>query len=280
MLFNKRLWAIYQMANHHDSIRALLLYDFEIDSNESGYKFILICTNPSTFFIDLNWVKEIEPVSHIEKERSFYHQQDHIYFNCCVIFKSGWSSQFIFIKNNQPNYFLKQRKVIVFMDRDFLIKSEQIRIEAVNLGQWQDPPTENELRVLACEFYEGILQLCRLIKQQQLYLTLEIKEKCIEQTIIHLIQWLTYFGECFCEDELKEIRMLTNYPTQIIESITFRQLSKYIQLANNLFRLYCKHMKYNYQTQQVLLLKEYIEILLRQEQITSKGYKMDLVRVD
>lgn len=279
MLLNKQLWSIYQMANKREVIKALLLYDFEEVEEELAYKFIVICTDPASFFMDLNWVNEIDPVWHIEKERSFY-QQSHIYFNCCVIFKSGWSSQFIFIKNDESNYFVKQRKVIVFIDRDFLIKSEQIRIEAVSFGHWQEPPTEIELRTLACDFYEGILQVCRFIKQRQLYLTLPIKENCIEQTIVHLVQWVTYFGECFSVDELKEIRELTNYPSKVTESMTFKQLLKYMQLANRLFEIYCKYMKYDYHSQQIVLLKEYIDVFLNQEHVKFESYKKGLIRVN
>ena len=71
MLLNQQLWSVYQMASNRESIRALLLYDFEEEDTDLGYKFIVICTDPASFFIDLNWVNEIDPVGHIEKERSF-----------------------------------------------------------------------------------------------------------------------------------------------------------------------------------------------------------------
>ena len=119
-----------------DNPKAPQASNFEEEDTDLGYKFIVICTDPASFFIDLNWVNEIDPVGHIEKERSFY-QSSHIYFNCCIIFKTAWSSQFIFIKNDEKSYFFKQSKIIVFIDRDFLIKSERIRIEAMNFGQWR-----------------------------------------------------------------------------------------------------------------------------------------------
>ena len=279
MLLNQQLWSVYQMASNRESIRALLLYDFEEEDTDLGYKFIVICTDPASFFIDLNWVNEIDPVGHIEKERFFY-QSSHIYFNCCIIFKTAWSSQFIFIKNDEKSYFFKQSKIIVFIDRDFLIKSERIRIEAMNFGQWKEPPIEVELRALVSDFYEEILQICRLIKQQPFYFTLSSPEFCIEWTIVHFVQWLSYFGVCFSVEELQDINALINSPSKVTEVISFKQLSKYIQLATHLLELYCDYTNYNYQTPQIVLLKEYIDIILRQENVRSEGYKMSLVRVN
>ena len=40
MLLNQQLWSVYQMASNRESIRALLLYDFEEEDTDLGYKFI------------------------------------------------------------------------------------------------------------------------------------------------------------------------------------------------------------------------------------------------
>ena len=49
MLLNQQLWSVYQMASNRESIRALLLYDFEEEDTDLGYKFIVICTDPASF---------------------------------------------------------------------------------------------------------------------------------------------------------------------------------------------------------------------------------------
>ncbi len=280
MLFNQHLWAIYHMANRHDSIRALLLYDFEYnEETETSYKFIIISPNPTTFFVDLNWIEEIDQVCHIEKEHSFYEQSD-IYFNCCVIFKSGWSSQFIFIKNQHPKYFFKYRQLIVFIDRDKMIESEQIRIDAMTYGQWQDPPVENKFQELSSDFYEGILQVSRLIKNQQLMLARKLLESNIEQPIIYLVQWLSYFGQYFYEEELKKIEDLIHYPSKSKEILTFDQLALYLEVGDYLLLLYSKCMNYRRYSQQIIVLKDYIQLIFESEWVASNSNKFAMIRVN
>lgn len=280
MLFNEHLWAVYRMAHRHESIRALLLYDFESnEETEMSYKFIIISPNPTTFFVDLSWIEEIDQVWHIEKEHLFYEQSE-IYFNCCVIFKSGWSSQFIFIKNQQPKYFFKYHQLIVFIDRDEMIKSEQIRIAAITYGQWQDPPTENRFKELSRDFYEGILQVSRLIKNQQLTLARQFLESNIEQPIIYLVQWLSYFGQYFYEKELKKIEGVIHYPSKSKELLTLDQLALYLDVGDYLLLLYSKSMNYRFDNQQIIVLKDYIQLIFESERDVSNSNKFAMIRVN
>ena len=114
MFLNRQLWAIYHMALKRENIRMLLLDQDDFKASELNYKFIVMSTNPMMFLKNLDWMEEIDEVEHVEREHSFY-QNSKIFFNSCVIFKTGWSCQFTFIEKNEQTIFLKQSNRLVLL---------------------------------------------------------------------------------------------------------------------------------------------------------------------
>ena len=278
MFLNQQLWAIYHMALKRESIRTLLLYDDGWRETDLSYKFIIICTNPMNFFKNLGWIEEIDKVEHIEREHSFY-QNSEIFFNSCVIFKTGWSCQFIFIENKRETIFLKQSNIVVFIDRDQLIKSEQIRLDAIKSGQWHELPKETELEEIITDFYENALHLCHLYKQQLKHNLLMKQKEPLDRTIIYLLQWLNFLGECFYEDELKKISHLIDVPVMTNKPITFQLILEYIEAVDYLALLYLKCMNYQLESAKSMILKDYINYMINQETNDVKGNKLAIFRV-
>ena len=222
MFLNRQLWAIYHMALKRENIRMLLLDQDDFKASELNYKFIVMSTNPMMFLKNLDWMEEIDEVEHVEREHSFY-QNSKIFFNSCVIFKTGWSCQFTFIEKNEETIFLKQSNRLVFIDRDQLVKSEQIRFEALKNDQWHDLPEETELEEMMIDFYELVLRLCHLHKKSLKDNSLLKQNELLVRPIIYLLQWLNFLGECFSEDQFKQIDELTNLPIKEVKRYRLRR---------------------------------------------------------
>ena len=262
MFLNHQLWAVYQMALKRESIRTLLLYDVGLGEADLSYKFIISSTEPMNYFKNLDWIEEVGQVEHIEREHSFY-QNSEIVFNSCVIFKTGWSCQFIFIAAKRETIFLKQSNMIVFIDRDQFIKSEQIRLDAIKSGQWHELPKEIEFEELVIGFYENALHLCHLSKQKLKRDVLIKQKELLERPIIYLLQWLSFLGECFYEDELKKISPLIEVSIRAHQPITGQLILEYMEAVDDLVVLFLKCMNYELKSAQSMLLKDYINYMIK-----------------
>ena len=279
MFLNRQLWAIYHMALKRENIRMLLLDQDDFKASELNYKFIVMSTNPMMFLKNLDWMEEIDEVEHVEREHSFY-QNSKIFFNSCVIFKTGWSCQFNFIEKNEQTIFLKQSNRLVFIDRDQLVKSEQIRFEALKNDQWHDLPEETELEEMMIDFYELVLRLCHLHKKSLKDNSLLKQNELLVRPIIYLLQWLNFLGECFSEDQFKQIDELTNLPIKRGEEISIEAILLHLKAMDELVLRYLGCMNYQLVSGKLNLLKDYIDYLINQEINVAKSNNLEIFRAN
>lgn len=279
MFLNRQLWAIYHMALKRENIRMLLLDQDDFKASELNYKFIVMSTNPMMFLKNLDWMEEIDEVEHVEREHSFY-QNSKIFFNSCVIFKTGWSCQFTFIEKNEQTIFLKQSNRLVFIDRDQLVKSEQIRFEALKNDQWHDLPEETELEEMMIDFYELVLRLCHLHKKSLKDNSLLKQNELLVRPIIYLLQWLNFLGECFSEDKFKQIDELTNLPIKRGEEISIEAILLHLKAMDELVLRYLSCMNYQLVSGKLNLLKDYIDYLINQEINVAKSNNLEIFRAN
>lgn len=279
MFLNRQLWAIYHMALKRENIRMLLLDQDDFKASELNYKFIVMSTNPMMFLKNLDWMEEIDEVEHVEREHSFY-QNSKIFFNSCVIFKTGWSCQFTFIEKNEQTIFLKQSNRLVFIDRDQLVKSEQIRFEALKNDQWHDLPEETELEEMMIDFYELVLRLCHLHKKSLKDNSLLKQNELLVRPIIYLLQWLNFLGECFSEDQFKQIDELTNLPIKRGEEISIEAILLHLKAMDELVLRYLACMNYQLVSGKLNLLKDYIDYLINQEINVAKSNNLEIFRAN
>ena len=279
MFLNRQLWAIYHMALKRENIRMLLLDQDDFKASELNYKFIVMSTNPMMFLKNLDWMEEIDEVEHVEREHSFY-QNSKIFFNSCVIFKTGWSCQFTFIEKNEQTIFLKQSNRLVFIDRDQLVKSEQIRFEALKNDQWHDLPEETELEEMMIDFYELVLRLCHLHKKSLKDNSLLKQNELLVRPIIYLLQWLNFLGECFSEDQFKQIDELTNLPIKRGEEISIEAILLHLKAMDELVLRYLGCMNYQLVSGKLNLLKDYIDYLINQEINVAKSNNLEIFRAN
>lgn len=279
MFLNRQLWAIYHMALKRENIRMLLLDQDDFKASELNYKFIVMSTNPMMFLKNLDWMEEIDEVEHVEREHSFY-QNSKIFFNSCVIFKTGWSCQFTFIEKNEETIFLKQSNRLVFIDRDQLVKSEQIRFEALKNDQWHDLPEETELEEMMIDFYELVLRLCHLHKKSLKDNSLLKQNELLVRPIIYLLQWLNFLGECFSEDQFKQIDELTNLPIKRGEEISIEAILLHLKAMDELVLRYLVCMNYQLVSGKLNLLKDYIDYLINQEINVAKSNNLEIFRAN
>lgn len=279
MFLNRQLWAIYHMALKREIIRMLLLDQDDFKASELNYKFIVMSTNPMMFLKNLDWMEEIDEVEHVEREHSFY-QNSKIFFNSCVIFKTGWSCQFTFIEKNEETIFLKQSNRLVFIDRDQLVKSEQIRFEALKNDQWHDLPEETELEEMMIDFYELVLRLCHLHKKSLKDNSLLKQNELLVRPIIYLLQWLNFLGECFSEDQFKQIDELTNLPIKRGEEISIEAILLHLKAMDELVLRYLGCMNYQLVSGKLNILKDYIDYLINQEINVAKSNNLEIFRAN
>ena len=279
MFLNRQLWAIYHMALKRENIRMLLLDQDDFKASELNYKFIVMSTNPMMFLKNLDWMEEIDEVEHVEREHSFY-QNSKIFFNSCVIFKTGWSCQFTFIEKNEQTIFLKQSNRLVFIDRDQLVKSEQIRFEALKNDQWHDLPEETELEEMMIDFYELVLRLCHLHKKSLKDNSLLKQNELLVRPIIYLLQWLNFLGECFSEDQFKQIDELINLPIKRDEEISIEVILLHLKAMDELVLRYLASMNYQLVSGKLNLLKDYIDYLINQEINVAKSNNLEIFRAN
>ena len=279
MFLNRQLWAIYHMALKRENIRMLLLDRDDFKASELNYKFIVMSTNPMMFLKNLDWMEEIDEVEHVEREHSFY-QNSKIFFNSCVIFKTGWSCQFTFIEKNEETIFLKQSNRLVFIDRDQLVKSEQIRFEALKNDQWHDLPEETELEEMMIDFYELVLRLCHLHKKSLKDNSLLKQNELLVRPIIYLLQWLNFLGECFSEDQFKQIDELTNLPIKRGEEISIEAILLHLKAMDELVLRYLGCMNYQLVSGKLNILKDYIDYLINQEINVAKSNNLEIFRAN
>lgn len=279
MFLNRQLWAIYHMALKRENIRMLLLDQDDFKASELNYKFIVMSTNPMMFLKNLDWMEEIDEVEHVEREHSFY-QNSKIFFNSCVIFKTGWSCQFTFIEKNEQTIFLKQSNRLVFIDRDQLVKSEQIRFEALKNDQWHDLPEETELEEMMIDFYELVLRLCHLHKKSLKDNSLLKQNELLVRPIIYLLQWLNFLGECFSEDQFKQIDELTNLPIKRGEEISIEAILLHLKAMDELVLRYLGCMNYQLVSGKLNILKDYIDYLINQEINVAKSNNLEIFRAN
>ncbi len=279
MFLNRQLWAIYHMALKRENIRMLLLDQDDFKASELNYKFIVMSTNPMMFLKNLDWMEEIDEVEHVEREHSFY-QNSKIFFNSCVIFKTGWSCQFTFIEKNEETIFLKQSNRLVFIDRDQLVKSEQIRFEALKNDQWHDLPEETELEEMMIDFYELVLRLCHLHKKSLKDNSLLKQNELLVRPIIYLLQWLNFLGECFSEDQFKQIDELTNLPIKRGEEISIEAILLHLKAMDELVLRYLGCMNYQLVSGKLNILKDYIDYLINQEINVAKSNNLEIFRAN
>lgn len=279
MFLNRQLWAIYHMALKRENIRMLLLDQDDFKASELNYKFIVMSTNPMMFLKNLDWMEEIDEVEHVEREHSFY-QNSKIFFNSCVIFKTGWSCQFTFIEKNEETIFLKQSNRLVFIDRDQLVKSEQIRFEALKNDQWHDLPEETELEEMMIDFYELVLRLCHLHKKSLKDNSLLKQNELLVRPIIYLLQWLNFLGECFSEDQFKQIDELINLPIKRDEEISIEVILLHLKAMDELVLRYLASMNYQLVSGKLNLLKDYIDYLINQEINVAKSNNLEIFRAN
>ena len=279
MFLNRQLWAIYHMALKRENIRMLLLDQDDFKASELNYKFIVMSTNPMMFLKNLDWMEEIDEVEHVEREHSFY-QNSKIFFNSCVIFKTGWSCQFTFIEKNEQTIFLKQSNRLVFIDRDQLVKSEQIRFEALKNDQWHELPAETELEEMMIDFYELVLRLCHLHKKSLKDNSLLKQNELLVRPIIYLLQWLNFLGECFSEDQFKQIDELINLPIKRDEEISIEVILLHLKAMDELVLRYLASMNYQLVSGKLNLLKDYIDYLINQEINVAKSNNLEIFRAN
>ena len=279
MFLNRQLWAIYHMALKRENIRMLLLDQDDFKASELNYKFIVMSTNPMMFLKNLDWMEEIDEVEHVEREHSFY-QNSKIFFNSCVIFKTGWSCQFTFIEKNEQTIFLKQSNRLVFIDRDQLVKSEQIRFEALKNDQWHDLPEETELEEMMIDFYELVLRLCHLHKKSLKDNSLLKQNELLVRPIIYLLQWLNFLGECFSEDQFKQIDELINLPIKRDEEISIEVILLHLKAMDELVLRYLASMNYQLVSGKLNILKDYIDYLINQEINVAKSNNLEIFRAN
>ena len=265
MLLNRQLWAVYHVASHYDTIRALFLYPFE-EGTELAYQFIVICEEVSSFFCTHSWIDEIETPLNIEKEWGVDDGNQDIFFNCYVRFKTAWSSQFIFIKKSQFIDLVNQQKVIALIDKDGFIKPKRYQLKTLVDDPLESSLNKEEFKMLVLEFYCESLRLCRLIVRKQPLKEPPLK---LKELIVHLVWWLNHYGIYVKEDELKEIESLLHRLKQKIEVINLKQLLSDVQLIANLLERLCLPFK----TSQIILLTECIKLLQKEEKVNTK---MDL----
>ena len=267
------------MALKRENIRMLLLDQDDFKASELNYKFIVMSTNPMMFLKNLDWMEEIDEVEHVEREHSFY-QNSKIFFNSCVIFKTGWSCQFTFIEKNEETIFLKQSNRLVFIDRDQLVKSEQIRFEALKNDQWHDLPEETELEEMMIDFYELVLRLCHLHKKSLKDNSLLKQNELLVRPIIYLLQWLNFLGECFSEDQFKQIDELTNLPIKRGEEISIEAILLHLKAMDELVLRYLGCMNYQLVSGKLNILKDYIDYLINQEINVAKSNNLEIFRAN
>ncbi|MBQ8993237.1 MAG: hypothetical protein IJ085_03805, partial [Turicibacter sp.] len=236
MLLNQQLWSIYQMATKRDSIRGLFLYEVEGDRGVS-YKFLMISTNPTSFFMDIKWLTEIDDVYHIEKEYSFDEDTNH-YFNFYTAFKSGWSTHFFVTENEQQIFSFNMPRLTVFIDRDEVINLSQSVIDSVSHSVLI--PNEEQLRELALEFYENALLQSHFFKSQSVN---QLPKSSMERIIIQLLQGLSGFKSYLLEEDYQLTRNLIDFMKNRKETLDIHDFLEDLKLGNRLFGVYSKLLK-------------------------------------
>ena len=255
MLLNQQLWSIYQMAIKRDCIRGLFLYEVEDDRGMS-YKFLMVSTDPTSFFMDIKWLTEIEDVYHIEKEYSFDERRTG-YFNFYTVFKSGWSVHFIVTENEPQTFLFNMQKLMVFIDRDEVIHSSQLGIDWLSRSMLI--PNEEQLKELALEFYESALLQSHFVKSQSLN---QLSTSSMRSIIIQLLQGVSCFKLYLLEEDYQLIQKLMNVMKNRKENLAIHDFFNDLKIGSKLFEVYCELLKYQLTSSHLSLLKEYLNDLL------------------
>lgn len=168
--------------------------------------------------------------------------------------------------NEQLNYF-KDTKLQLLIDKDLRFKSEKIRIQAIKSHQWYQLPSAKRLTELTEDYYGMMLCCARLLKLGHEGDAIYLQSQFVEPFLIHLVQWLTYCGESFSNEEMAHLQqVMRDVSIPVLSNQTkskWEHFLNYLKTGEELLSHFATIMNYKLDHRNSIQLKDYISVLIK-----------------